>query len=59
MITLSDRAQQLQRSIAMTFLLLAEHNKISPDEVDEIYRQIVNHVRSARPHALRDLGGKP
>lgn len=56
---MSERAKQLQRSICMTFLLLAEHNKVSPDEVDELYRQIIAHVHSARPHVLRDLGAKP
>ena len=55
--TISTRGQQLQRSIAMTMKLLAEHKDQS--EVDELFRQIIAHVHSARPHVLRDLGAKP
>lgn len=56
MMTMSKRGQQLQRSVAMTFELLKEHDKVAPAEVDELYALIVNHVRSARPHAMHAGG---
>lgn len=57
--TLSDRAQQLQRSIAMTFSLLREHDKVSPAETDALVAVMLQHIRSWRPHMLLDLGAKP
>ena len=53
--TMSARAAQLQRSLAMTLALVAEHDRVSPAEVDELYRQLIAHVRSARPHVLYDM----
>jgi hypothetical protein len=52
----SPRGVQLQRSIAMTLLLVAEHDAKHPAEVDELLRALLAHVRSARPHLLLERG---
>jgi transposase InsO family protein len=57
--TISTRGRQLQGSIARTFQLIDEHSKASPAEADLLFAQIIAHVRSARPHVLRDLEAKP
>ena len=54
--TLSPRGLQLQRSIAMTLSLLAEHDKRHPAEVDDLLRMLLSHIRSARPHVLLEGG---
>lgn len=48
----SPRGQQLQRSIAMTLALVAEHDKVAPHEVDDLLRAVLAHLRAARPHLL-------
>lgn len=48
----SPRGQQLQRSIAMTLSLVAEHDKTHPHEVDDLLRAVLAHLRAARPHLL-------
>jgi hypothetical protein len=48
----TPRGAQLQRSLALTLQLLAEHEKVSPTEVDQIFAMLVAHIRSARPMAL-------
>lgn len=53
---MSERGKQLQRSIAMTLVLLAEHDKLYPHEVDELLRMLLAHVRSSRAHLLLDRG---
>ncbi|HET9893175.1 MAG TPA: hypothetical protein VFQ42_22045 [Mycobacterium sp.] len=53
---MSQRAQQLQRSIAITMQLLVEHDKVSPAEVDAIVARLIQHVRSWRPQLLL-MGG--
>jgi hypothetical protein len=55
----SRRGGELQRSIAMTLVLVAEHDKAHPHEVDEMFRQLLAHIRSARPHILLDPGATP
>lgn len=54
--TISPRAQQLQRSLAMTLEHIKELDKTHPSDVDAIYALLVNHVRSARPHVLLAVG---
>ena len=49
---MTPRGQQLQRSLALTLQLLAEHDKAHPTEVDEIVAMLVAHVRSWRPQLL-------
>lgn len=49
---MSKRGRELQRSIAMTLELVAEHDKTHPAEVDELLRAVLAHLRSARPHLL-------
>jgi hypothetical protein len=49
---LSPRGAQLQRSLAMTLKLLAEHDKVAPAEVDALVEVLVSHLRSWRPQAL-------
>ena len=49
---MSARGEQLLRSISRTLLLLEEHAKTHPREVEIAYRALVAHVRSARPQLL-------
>jgi hypothetical protein len=48
----SPRGQQLQRSLAMTLKLVAEHDAKHPHEVDDLLRAMLAHIRSARAHLL-------
>ena len=48
----SPRGRELQRSLAMTLKLVAEHDAKHPHEVDDLYRSLIAHVRSARAHLL-------
>lgn len=56
--SISPRGAQLQRALAMNLLLLAEHEKAAPAEVDTIVVALIAHVRSWRPQALLQ-GGAP
>lgn len=56
--SISPRGAQLQRALAMNLLLLAEHEKVAPAEVDTIVVALIAHVRSWRPQALLQ-GGAP
>lgn len=58
MTSISPRGAQLQRAIAINLQLLAEHEKVSPAEVDAIVAALISHVRSWRPMALLQ-GGAP
>jgi hypothetical protein len=49
---MTERGTQLQRSLALTLKLLAEHDKTQPAEVDAIVVMLVQHVRSWRPQLL-------
>ena len=51
-LTMSVHGRQLLRSISRTLLLLEEHAKTHPHEVEIAYRALVAHVRSARPQLL-------
>lgn len=48
----SPRGVQLQRSIALTLQLVAEHDKTHPHECDDLLRAMLAHIRSARAHLL-------
>lgn len=50
--TLSPRAQQLMRSLALTLELVKEHEKFNPAETEQIYASLVAHLRSVRPVLL-------
>jgi hypothetical protein len=55
---MSPRGAQLQRSLALTLQLLAEHEKLHPAEVDDLVAGLLAHIRSWRPIALL-AGGVP
>lgn len=56
MTTISPRGAQLQRAFALNLQLLAEHEKVSPAEVDTIVAALISHVRIWRPQALLQGG---
>lgn len=58
---LSPRAQQLLGALQRTLFLLAEHDKVSPAEVNMIAGALISHLRSWRPMALipRDTESMP
>jgi hypothetical protein len=56
--TLSPRGAQLQRPLALTLQLLAEHDKAAPAEVEALFAMWAAHVHSTRLQALL-TGGAP
>jgi hypothetical protein len=49
---MTPRGAQLQRSLALTLQLLAEHEKGQPAEVDLLVAMLIAHVRAWKPMAL-------
>lgn len=56
MTAISPRGAHLQSALAMNLLLLAEHEKVAPAEVDTIVAALIARVRSWRPLALLQGG---
>lgn len=48
----TPRGVAILEAMRSTFVQLAELERTSPGEADEIIRVIVNHIRSWRPMAL-------
>lgn len=52
----SEAGRHVAELVRRAFMALVELDKVSGAEVDELYRAVVAHVRSARPYVLREVG---